>query len=624
MRVLRDLIGETLGGRYHLVARVAGGGMGEVYRGHDLLLDRVVAIKVLQPTLATDPELVDRFKREARAAARLTHPNVVAVYDWGSDDDRIYYMVMEYVAGTDLRNVLVERGSLPPSQAMAVLALVCDALAAAHATGLVHRDVKPENVLIGRTGAVKVADFGIAAVVDVDLTSPGNVIPGTLRYLAPEQAAGREATGASDVWAAGAMLGELVTGIPPVLGSGPDLFHKRAHDPPAPPSARDGRVPKDVDHIVMRACAVDPMDRYASAADMAGDLRRAGDRMKAGPPLEELVTDVTGEIRLPELEPTRFRRNRERKRSAPVRVALIVLALLLMIGGARAAVAVFGPQDVQVPKLVGLIAEGAEVEAADAGFHVEIVGRVPDPSLAPPDEVIEQHPTSGLLREGSTIEIVVSTGPPKIEVPVVVGMDLDTARVRLAARQLEEGEITRRFSTEPVGTVIRQCLPAEGSDRACPPAQGRSAAWGTPITLVVSKGPRDIEVPDVGGMPVKKARVLLKDAGFETTVVEVFSNEVREGRVVLTDPAAGTLAPEGSSIEIARSKGPRYEKVRVPDVRNMTVARARKRLEALNLRVWVRDVNDEGCGSSGTVAETDPLPGEVVRENDRIALFVVC
>lgn len=611
MRTLRDLVGETLGRRYHLVARVAGGGMGEVYRGHDLLLDRVVAVKVLQPSLASDAELVDRFKQEARAAARLTHPNVVAVYDWGSDDDRIYYMVMEYVSGTDLRNVLVERGSLPPSQAVEVVAHVCDALAAAHATGLVHRDVKPENVLIARTGAVKVADFGIAAVVDVDLMSPGNVIPGTLRYLAPEQAAGREATAASDVWAAGALLAELVTGIPPALGSGPELFHKRAHDPPSLPSARDSRVPKEIDRVVLQACAIDPADRYLSAADMAHELRRAGDHLKAGPPIEELVTEVTGEIRLPELEPTRFRRERARKRSFPVRIAFAVLALMLLIGGARAAVAVFGAQDVQVPKLVGLRVQSAEVEAADFGFDVDVVDRVPDPAGAEAGEVIEQHPTSGLLREGSTIEIVVSTGPPMSRVPSVVGMDLATARVRLAARQLESGQIRRRFDAQPPGTVIRQ------SDR------GR-VAWGTPIDLVVSRGPRDIEVPDVRDLTIKKARAILEAAGFKTTLEDVYSNNVPLGRVVATDPGNGELAPEGSTIEIARSIGPRYEKVRLPDVRNMTVARARARLEALNLRVAVRDVNDENCGDSGTVAETDPLPGEVVRERDVIALFVVC
>ena len=215
MRLMRDLVGETFSHRYRLIARVAGGGMGDVYRAHDLLLDRAVAVKVLQPGLAADPDLVARFKAEARAAARLTHPNVVAVYDWGEESERTYYMVMEFVPGTDLRDVLVGQGRLEAAQAAAIVADVCDALAAAHESGLVHRDVKPENVLIAPGGKVKVADFGIAAVADTDRTAPGGVIPGTLRYLAPEQARGAHAGTAADIWAAGAMLYELVTGHPP-------------------------------------------------------------------------------------------------------------------------------------------------------------------------------------------------------------------------------------------------------------------------------------------------------------------------------------------------------------------------------------------------------------------------
>src|SRR3712207_1288370 len=181
---MQDIVGDTLAGRYRLLSRLAGGGMGEVYRAHDHLLDRAVAVKVLQPSLASDPELVDRFKAEARAAARLSHPNVVAVYDWGSENEHTYFMVMEFVAGTDLRDVLVSRGCLEPGQAAEIVAALCDALGAAHARGLVHRDVKPENVLIARDGQVKVADFGIAVVVDADRTSPGGTVTGTLRYLA--------------------------------------------------------------------------------------------------------------------------------------------------------------------------------------------------------------------------------------------------------------------------------------------------------------------------------------------------------------------------------------------------------------------------------------------------------
>src|SRR5919106_1268271 len=281
MRLMRDLVSATLNDRYRIVSRIAGGGMGEVYRGHDLLLDRPVAVKVLQPALAADPELVDRFRLEARAAARLTHPNVVGVYDWGAEDDLTYYMVMEYVPGTDLRDVLVTRGCLEPAQAAEVVAALCDALHAAHSEGLVHRDVKPENVLLARNGKVKVADFGIAVVVDADRTAPGGV-PGTLRYLSPEQARGLPATPASDVWSAGAVLGESLTGRPPLQGSGADMLRRRAEEMPIPPSSLDHDLPHELDEIVMKACALEPVREEGTGKK--GLVEGGPTTQKDGPP----------------------------------------------------------------------------------------------------------------------------------------------------------------------------------------------------------------------------------------------------------------------------------------------------------------------------------------------------
>ncbi|MDQ3964360.1 MAG: PASTA domain-containing protein [Actinomycetota bacterium] len=608
--MLRDLVGETLGNRYHLVARIAGGGMGEVYRAHDMLLDRAVALKILQPTLASDPDLVQRFKQEARAAARLTHPNVVAVYDWGSEDERTYYMVMEFVPGTDLRDVLVARGALPPGQAAGIVASVCDALDAAHATGLVHRDVKPENVLIARNGTVKVADFGIAAVADADRTAPGGVVPGTLRYLAPEQAAGEQATAASDIWAAGAILGELVTGMPPALGSGAELLRSRANAAPRPPSELDGRVPMAIDDVVMTACAVDPGARYPSAGAMAEALRRVSNELPDEIHVDDLVGEVTGDIRLPDLEPTTFgRRDRHQRHSKTRRVAIALVVALIALGLGRGAWTVFGPQDVAVPQLVGLTLPGAEAAAADTGLEIDISDRARAPGTSE-GEVLVQRPAGGVLREGAAVELVISAGPPLIAVPDLEDLPLPIAKVRLASRQLEVGDVDTRFSTEPEGTVISQS------------AADRQLEWGSELNLVVSRGPRDVAVPDVTRMPIKEARAVLEAAGFKVAVVDVYSNGVAAGKVVYTNPAGGAQAPEGSEIEVAKSVGPRYAKVKVPDVRNMTMGAARSQLEDLGLRVWIRWVGEE-C-DNGTVADTDPLPGTVVRENDRIALFIVC
>src|SRR5918992_4526697 len=355
MKLMRDLVGATLSERYRLVARIAGGGMGEIYRGHDLLLDRAVAVKLLQPSLAEDPDVVDRFRAEARAAARLSHPNVVAVHDWGAEDDLTYYMVMEYVPGSDLRDLLVSRGCLEPLQAAEVVASICDALAAAHACGLVHRDVKPENVLIARGGEVKVADFGIAVVADMERTIPGGLVPGTLRYLAPEQADGHPASEASDLWAAGAVLAELVTGQPPQQGGGVEFLRRRASEPPVRPSSVDPRVPPGIDDIVLRACALDPRDRFRSAAEMGNALRRVAVRsLPDAPSLHSLVDDITGVIDLRDPHPTRTERRRRkgwRRRLKIVALACAVLAVLA--GGAATAAELILAEPVAVPDVVG-------------------------------------------------------------------------------------------------------------------------------------------------------------------------------------------------------------------------------------------------------------------------------
>jgi serine/threonine-protein kinase len=609
MRLMRDLVGETLSNRYRMIARVAGGGMGEVYRGHDLLLDRTVAVKVLQPNLASDPELVARFKAEARAAARLTHPNVVAVYDWGAEDEHTYYMVMEYVSGTDLRDVLVARGSIEVEQAIQVLIGVCDALAGAHAGGLVHRDVKPENVLISRAGTVKVADFGIAAVADMERTVPGGTISGTLRYLSPEQASGRDATTSSDIWAAGAMFSELITGMPPLQGAGADLIRRRAIEAPVPPSAL-ATVPAQVDQIVMTACAVDPTDRYANATEMGAALRRVASELSEARPLDELLDETTGEIRLEELHPTDFapRKVRRTRRRRGPSIAFAILACLMVLGGARAIASFFAPQQVEVPSFVGMTRQEAGAAADEVGLKVAVEAKVNDFS-ADPGTVLSQSPDDGTILEGEAVQLTLSAGPPPLPAPNLVGMTLDVATVRLKTHQLVLGDVSERFDPEPEGTIIEQ-TPADGK-----------LDWGTKVDVVVSKGPQSIGVPDVTGMTVEKAKEMLIAAGFEVTVTDVYSDDVAPGKVVGTVPGGGGDAPEGSTIEIQKSIGPEFAVVVMPDVRNMPLSQARAKLLALGLRVSVQEVNS-GSGDP-LVVDSDPLPGTKIRENDRVALFVV-
>jgi serine/threonine-protein kinase len=604
MRLLRDLVGHTLSGRYRVVASVAGGGMGEVFRGHDLLLDRKVAIKVLQPSLASEPELVERFKQEARSAARLNHPNIVSVHDWGAEDDRTYYMVMEYVPGTDVREVLTLGGPLDPGQAVETIASVCEALSVAHAAGLVHRDIKPENILIARDGTVKVTDFGIAAVADADFTLPGGTIPGTIRYMSPEQARGEDATLSSDIWAAGAMLFELLTGAPLFDGGGMETLQRRAVEQPRLPSEMDPSLPAVLDDIVAGACDPDPERRYENAHEMARELRLAP--IPSGAPLNSLLDEVTGDVVLPDMAPTTYIKRRGRRRTRPLRtLALIATSALLLLVGFKAAAALVGPTMIRVPSVVGRDLVKAKREITAAGLLVAVTERARRASTEA-GEVLSQSPPRGELEEGKTVSLVVSAGLPLSDVPDLRGMSLDAARVRLHAAQLEMGEVSVEFSLKDKGTVIDQR-----------PANGRQE-WGTKVELVVSRGPRQIPVPDVVGLDSTKATDKLAEAGFETSVVEVYSSHVRKGSVVATNPVSGMSVAEGSTIELQVSVGPQYQKVHVPDVRGLSVDQAEVKLSSVGLRWEI----ENSCDGGTTVVETHPIPGTVVRENTVVALFV--
>ena len=613
MRLMRDLVSATLNDRYRIVSRIAGGGMGEVYRGHDLLLDRPVAVKVLQPALAADPELVDRFRLEARAAARLTHPNVVGVYDWGAEDDLTYYMVMEYVPGTDLRDVLVTRGCLEPAQAAEVVAALCDALHAAHSEGLVHRDVKPENVLLARNGKVKVADFGIAVVVDADRTAPGGV-PGTLRYLSPEQARGLPATPASDVWSAGAVLGESLTGRPPLQGSGADMLRRRAEEMPIPPSSLDHGLPHELDEIVMKACALEPEDRYLNAAEMAHSLRRAiAFSLPEAPHVATLLEDVTGEISLVDGEPTthidRSARRYRHKRVIRQRIRRIAIAVLVMVlfgfGAARAVPYLFGPEMVDVPNVLRLTEDDATVRLERAGLEVDIQKR--KDKFEPAGEVLEQEPFSGQLEEGTAVALVISSGPPRLKVQSLVGMSLGEAEPLLGRKGMEVGAIEREFSVEVEKGRILSYAPDD-----------RRLRWGTVVDVVVSKGPEPLEIPAVGGKSEEKATALLQEKGFKVATSDAYSDDIPAGNAIGTEPGAGEVAPEGTEITLLVSIGPEFEKLRLPDVRQTSVGDAKAQLRELGLRVRVVQT----CDGGSIVTETDPLSGAIVQENQLIALFV--
>ena len=613
MQLMTDLVGRTLSGRYRLAARLSGGHLGDVYLAGDTLLNRPVVVKVLPHPLAVDETEVERFRQEARAAARLSHEHAVTIFDWGADAGT-FYMVMEKIPSTDLRDLLVAKGSLASAQAAELIAQVCDALSAAHKVGLVHRSLKPENILVTEEGSAKVADFGIASLRPPEDPSSSGMTT-SVRYIAPEQALGFEASPTSDIWTAGAILAEMLTGRPPLQGAGADLIEKRAHEEPVPPSRFDPTIPSDLDDIVMKACALDPAERFHDASDMAHALRRAGVRsLPEAPPIVALVEDISSEFELVPDDRGPFTKERPVSRGATpkpklkLRFGRILVTMLLLaglaFGGWQAWEFFLAPVTVEVPDTVGLLLSEARDEAAADDLEVS-VERVLDLE-APKWTVVGQSPDNGEIAEGETLALIVSDGQPTIRVPSVERRPAPVARARLRASGFEIGRVSSRHSMRVNrGDVLKQ-LPAKGQHD-----------WGSKVVLVISKGPPPVEVPKLGGTLGVFAVNKLQKAGLKVRRVDVYSDTVDAGLVISTQPAAGKILKKGSAIKVVVSLGPEFEEVTVPDVRGQSVDSAVSDLAALGLQADVID----SCKKSKKVLETDPVAGTTVTENDAVTLF---
>ena len=581
------LPGTVLDRRYRIDAPIACGGMSTVYAGTDLRLDRRVAVKVMAPALAHDPAFTERFVREARTAARLSHPNAVAVFDQGAEQTpagRVVFLVMELVAGSTLRDVLRRRGRLRPDEAVSVLEPVLAALAAAHRAGLVHRDVKPENVLVSTDGTVKVVDFGLARAVAAPSTSTqAGMVLGTVAYVSPEQVARGASDARTDVYSAGVVLFELLTGAPPYGGeSALAVAYRHVHDDVPAPSTLVAGIPPALDELVLRATRREPGGRPADAgvflAELAmartdlglrrvpsGEVARAfgieAPTVPAGPPArtgptEPAFTGPRGTTALPPYArpggpsgpggpagPRRPGASRigpvdgsawpaeRRRRSTGRWVALAVVLLLTLSVGAVAWW--FGSgRFVTVPPLAQLsrTQAAARLDGADlsARFTQESSGTVSA------GRVIRSDPAAGgrALR-GHAITVVLSTGPPTVPVPTVTGRPADDAQAAVRAAGLQP-KVSEQPSTEvETGVVISQD-PASGSARR-----------GSVVALVVSSGPAVVEVPSVRGLSIDDARQKLEAAGFRVKV-----RSLPIGTVFLQSPRAGTQRRQGSTVTI--------------------------------------------------------------------------
>ncbi|MFC7330348.1 Stk1 family PASTA domain-containing Ser/Thr kinase [Marinactinospora rubrisoli] len=601
MTTADPLVGATLDQRYYVESRLAGGGMATVYVAHDLRLDRRVALKVMHPSLAQDPQFVRRFINEAHAVAKLSHPNVVQVYDQGTDQGHVY-LAMEYVPGRALRDLLNLRGRLAPHDALRIMAPVLAGLGAAHQAGMVHRDVKPENVLLTRDGQVKVVDFGLARVVEAaqeGLTKTGTLM-GTAAYLAPEQIAQSVSDARTDVYACGIMLYELLTGAQPHTGdSAIAVAYQHVNQDVPPPSRTVEGIPPEVDALVARATERDPRYRPADAGrflaavlDVYPNLAGAGPHppagfaagapgalppaaTAAGPSGSEDDSNSTLVVELPDVPDDDYedeRPGRRRDLRYPLLAAAALLVVLLAGFGWWMG---FGRYE-QVPELVGMSQEQAEQELSAQGLRISVADEGVYSDDADEGTVAESTPAaSERALPGDTVTVALSLGPQTVPMPEVVGLPVSEARQRLREAGFEEVNEEQQSSQEhPAGTVL-------SSD----PEPGQDADRAAGVTLAVSEG---FDMPDVTGMNREDARAQLESSGLRVSVTEQASDSVPRDQVISTDPEAGSAVANGHEVTMTVSTGP--EQVEIPDVTGWRVNDARKELEELGFEVEVHQI----------------------------------
>ena len=614
--------------RYEIVRHIARGGMAEVYLAHDQLLDRRVALKVLFPEFARDPAFVQRFRREAQSAANLNHPNIVAVFDWG-EEDNTYFIVMEYVEGRSLRDAIQADGPLYPNLAADLASDIAGALGFAHRNGVVHRDVKPGNILLTPQGQVKVTDFGIARAAGASegLTQTGSVM-GTATYFSPEQAQGLPVDARSDVYSLGVVLYEMVCGIPPFTGeSAISVAYKHVREEPPHPTVVNPDVPAALENIILTAMAKTTDARYDSADDMRADLARfrRGEQTTSVPMAAVPVSGADATVVNPRMDKVYDRTTvgtvvstptlptAPRRSAAPFVLALVALLAVLAGLGYLLAKQLSdgggGAGDlVTVDNYVGRTEEVALSLIEKDGLEADVTTEEND--QVPAGQVFAQDPPEGnKLEQGEAVKLRVSGGKGQVTVPDVAGESLDDAQSRLSDAGFESRVLQETSDTVDAGKVTRT-----------DPAGGTSAAKGAVVKLYVSTGKEQVEVPDVAGQdPVEAANALgAKDLTVER--VNQASDTVDEGKVIGTDPPGGTPVPKGSKIKLIVSTG--TEQVRVPNVVGLSRSDATTELQNAGFTVVVREVTSLDPANAGRVIAQSPSPDSKAAKGSTVTISV--
>jgi serine/threonine-protein kinase len=612
------LSGTLFAGRYRISRKLGGGGMADVYLAEDQELGRRVAIKMLHGRYANDEQFVERFRREATHAAGLSHPNIVSIFDRGEYDGS-YYIVMEYVEGRTLKELIRSRGLCPVPVAIAYTRQILAALRYAHRNGVIHRDIKPHNVIVDSEGVVKVTDFGIARAGASQMTEEGAII-GTAQYLSPEQARGAPVDQTSDLYSTGIVLFELLTGEVPFRGDSPvEIAMKHLSEVPPVPSDLRPDVPTDLDLVVVRALAKEPADRYQSAAAMDADLETVARGGRIAAETAEAATMVlAGEHAIDATAATQIARRPQPPQYEPPKrgrtlwpwLAGIGVLLALLVAGwllwGPIQDQLEGPQTVAVPYVVGIQASLAVKDIEDAGL-IPQVHRVSNSDVEE-GTVFQQNPTEGTrVDKGEVVRIDVSSGKPEVTIPSVVGQTVEDAVAELTRAGLN-AQVVEVNSDRDQGTVTGQS-----------PNAGLVVVEGTQVRINVSKGPKPVNVPSVVGLPYDQAAAELQQAGFAVSRVDVDSDQAA-GIVTDQEPNGGSEGSKGSTITVSVSKGPSTSAV--PDVTTQDVAIAQTTLEAAGFRTRIVLEDVEDASFDGIVISQDPVGGTQAKPNTRVTLFV--
>jgi eukaryotic-like serine/threonine-protein kinase len=585
--------------------------MADVYLAHDDILDRDVALKVMSSRYASDEEFVERFKREAQSAAALSHPNIVSIFDRGESEDGTYYIAMEYLPGGTLKDRIVKRGALPARTAAAVALQMAEALRAAHERDVIHRDIKPHNILITGLGDVKVTDFGIArAAASSTMTRTGHIL-GTAHYISPEQAMGEPVGPASDLYSLGIVLYEMLTGELPFDADTPlGIAMKHVNGHLRQPKELNPAVPDGINAITIRLLAKNPENRYTSDSELIEDLERVCAGLDPSAATTEMMThSVAATTRLSTPPPPqRVGRNKmRRRRGAPPLLALLALLLLAVLAwGGYFLLQDWPPGNapqIGVPDLVGMSLDGAREKVGD-DFDIEVAKSVSDER--PVDTILGQNPSTGKAEKGSTISVDV-VGTQVKEVPDVAGSARDEAQQALKNADFEVAIEEQESSFEEQNRVV-------GQD----PSGGRRAEVGSRVTITVGTGPSSVPVPRLYGSTPAQAESVLQGAGLTLGAQSRdYSSDVAEGGIFFQNPSVGANVEPGTAVDVTVSLGP--EQVEVPEVYGLSVAAARTALSNAGLNSTPIQV--EGDEAAGTALSTDPGVGAMLDPGSTVSLY---